>query len=168
MPKKASQRWNEYDCCIEMNQNGKYCARIQAHFKRHGWILPVYFLASTSEPAIRKLEQTVQFLQQNEERLWLCGVDRTGDPHVSAEMLCEAGLHLDRRAEFPQRTERLTVAPEQRVPAFLLEPVRRGLAQSIRSSRTLGRAVRVHRHTRRHTRQRASSAGQRNLTFRAR
>ncbi len=42
MPKKASQRWNEYDCCIGMNQNGKYCVRIQARFKRHGWVLPVY------------------------------------------------------------------------------------------------------------------------------
>jgi len=137
MPKRASQRRNEYRCCVEMSQNGKYCVRIRAHFRRHGWVLSVYFLASTLERAIRKLEQTVQFLQRHEDRLWFWGVDRSDDPNVSAEMLREAGLHLDRRAEFPRRTERLAVAPEQRVPAFLLEPVRRGLAESVASSRSM-------------------------------
>jgi hypothetical protein len=45
-------------------------------------------------------------------------------------MLREAGLHLDRRREFPRRTERLAVAPEQPVSAFLLKPVRRALEAS--------------------------------------
>jgi hypothetical protein len=131
MPRKANPRRNEYSCCVEMNQNGKYCVRIHARFKRHDWVLPVYFLASTLRHAIHKLEQTVRFLQQNEDRLWFWGVDRSDDPNVSAEMLQDAGLHLDRRAEFPRRNERLAVAPEQRVPAFLLEPVSRRLAQSV-------------------------------------
>src|SRR5712691_5008339 len=73
MPKKASARQNEYRCCVETNQNGKYCVRIHARFKRHDWELPVYFLASTLKHAIHKLEQTVQFLQQHEDRLWFWG-----------------------------------------------------------------------------------------------
>jgi len=131
MSKKASPRYNEYRCCVETNQNGKYCVRIRARFKRHDWVLPVYFMASSFKRAIRKLEHTVQFLQQNEDRLWFWGVDRSDDPNVSEEMLREVGLHLDRRTEFPRRTERLSVAPEQRVPPFLLKPVSRRLAESV-------------------------------------
>lgn len=128
--KKASRRQNEYRCCLETNQNGKYCVRIHARFKRHDWELPVYFLASTLRRAIHKLEQSVQFLQQHEDRLWFWGVDRSDDPNVSAEMLLDAGLRLDRRQEFPRRTEKLAVAPEERIPAFLLNPVRRRLVES--------------------------------------
>ena len=131
MPRKASHRRNEYRCSIELNQNDKYCVRIRAHFGRHAWVLPVYFMSSTFKHAICKLEQSVQFLQRQEERLWFWGMDRSDDPNISAEMLREAGLRPDRRGEFPQRSERLAVAPEQRVPAVLLAPVRRGLAQSV-------------------------------------
>jgi hypothetical protein len=135
MAKKAAQRqnaWhNEYRCCVEINQNDKYCVRIQARFKRRDWVLPVYFLASSFDRALRKLEQSVQYLQQQEDRLWFWGVDRTDDPNVSAEMLQEAGLRLDRRGEFPRHTERLAVAPDQRVPTVLLAPMRQRLANSV-------------------------------------
>jgi len=134
MPKKSNHR-NEYRCSIEMNQNGKYCVRISAHFARRGWVLPVYFLVSKFDRAVGKLEQALQFLQREEDRLWFWGVDRSDDPNVSAEMLSELGLHLDRRSEFPRRNEKLTVPPERQVPAFLLEPMRRSLAESIESSR---------------------------------
>jgi hypothetical protein len=134
MPRKSQHR-NEYRCCIEMNQNGKYCVRICAHFARRGWVLPVYFLVSKFDRAVPKLEQALQFLQREEDRLWFWGVDRTDDPNVSAEMLSESGLHLDRRGEFPRRNERLVVPPERQVPGFLLEPMRRSLAESIESSR---------------------------------
>jgi hypothetical protein len=129
--KAASVRQNEYRCCIETNQSDKYCVRVRVRFKRHDWVLRVYFLASTVDRAIRKMEQSVQFLQRNEDRLWFWGIDRSDDPNVSSEMLREAGLHLDRRTEFPRRTELLTVASEQRVPAILLEPVGRRLADSV-------------------------------------
>jgi hypothetical protein len=129
--KAANTRQNEYQCCIETNQSDKYCVRVQARFKRHDWVLRVYFLASTVDRAVRKMEQSVQFLQQNEDRLWFWGIDRSDDPNVSSEMLREAGLHLDRRTEFPRRAERLRVASEQPVPAVLLEPVRRRLADSV-------------------------------------
>lgn len=132
---RKSNHRNEYRCCIEMNQNDKYCVRIHANFTRRGWVLPVYFLASTFNRALRKLEEALQFLQKEEDRLWFWGVDRSDDPNVSAEMLRESGLNLDRRAEFPRRTERVVVAPEERVPGFVLAPMRRNLAESVQSAR---------------------------------
>jgi hypothetical protein len=126
---------NEYQCTIEVNQNGKYCVRIRASFARKAWVLPVYFLASTFDRAMRKLEQVLQFLQQKEERLWFWGVEYSDDPNFSGELVREAGLRLDRRAEFPRRSANVTLSPEKPVPAVLLAPVRRGLAHSIDSSR---------------------------------
>jgi hypothetical protein len=127
---------NEYRCGIEVNQSGKFCVRVRVRFPRHGWILPAYFLASTFPRAVRKLEQTLQFLQRNEDRLWFWGVDRSNDPNISDEMLREAGLRLDRRAEFPRHTQKLAVVPERPVPAPLLAPVRRALAGSLAAGRS--------------------------------
>ena len=131
MAKKLHARQNEYRCCIETNQSDKFCVRVQANFKQHDWVLRVFFLASTFDRAIGKLEESVAYLQRNEDRLWFWGVDRSDDPNISDEMLQEAGLRLDRRTEFPRRTEKLRLAPDQRVPAILLQPVRRRLMESI-------------------------------------
>jgi hypothetical protein len=141
MTKRASHRHNEYRCCIEMNQNGKYCMRIRVRFVRHSWELPVYFLASTFDRAIRRLEQAVQFLQREEDRLWFWGVDRSDDPNVSADMLREGGLNLDRRGDFPRHSERLMVAPEQPVSAFLLASLRRSLVESVVTHRQAAAAA---------------------------
>jgi hypothetical protein len=141
MTKKTPSRHNEYSCCVEINQNGKYCVRIRAHFARHGWDLPVYFLASTFDRAIRRLEQALQFLQREEDRLWFWGVDRSDDPNVSADMLRESGLNLDRRGDFPRRAEQLTLTPEQPVSPFQMAPLRRGLAQAIGSGRAAAAAA---------------------------
>ena len=122
---------NKYQCSIEVNQNGKYCVRIRAVFARKGWVLPVYFLTSSFDRAMRKLEETLQFLQQKEERLWFWGVENSDDPNFSGELVEEAGLRLDRRAEFPRRSANVALSPEKPVPAFMLAPVRRGLADSI-------------------------------------
>ena len=130
MPVKTNHR-NEYQCSIEVNQNGKYCVRVRAVFARKGWTLPVYFLASSFDRAMGKLEQALQFLQQQEERLRFWGIERSDDPNLSAEMIQEAGLRLDRRAQFPRRSENVVLSPERPVPAVLLAPVRRGLADSI-------------------------------------
>src|SRR5579864_4742600 len=135
MPVKANHR-NEYQCTIEVNQNGKYCVRVRAQFARKGWVLPVYFLTSSFDRAMRKLEQTLQFLQQKEERLWFWGVEHSDDPNFSEELVREVGLRLDRRAEFPRRSANVALTPEKPVPAVLLAPVRRGLAHSI----VIGRA----------------------------
>jgi hypothetical protein len=134
MPVRTNQR-NEYQCTIEINQNGKYCVRVRAIFTRKEWVLPVYFLASTFNNAMRKLEETLQYLQQQEDRLWFWGVERSDDPNFSAELVKDAGLRLDRRAEFPRRASNVVLSPEQRVPAVLMAPVRRGLADSIDTGR---------------------------------
>jgi hypothetical protein len=133
MTAKANR--NEYQCTIEVNQNGKYCVRVRATFTRKAWTLPVLFLASSFDGAMTKLEKTLQYLQQQEERLWFWGVDHTDDPNLSDELVREAGLGLDRRIEFPRRSANVVLSPEQRVPAVLLAPVRRGLAGSIETGR---------------------------------
>ena len=134
MPLKSNHR-NEYQCSIEVNQNGKYCVRVRAMYARKGWVLPVYFLASTFDHAMRKLEETLQFLQQKEARLRFWGVEHSDDPQFSGELIQEAGLNLDRRVEFPLRSANVALSPEKRVPAAMLAPVRRGLADSIDSGR---------------------------------
>jgi hypothetical protein len=134
MATKSNHR-NQYQCSIEVNQNGKYCVRIRAAFTQKGWTLPVYFLASTFDRAMLKLEASLQFLQQQEDRLWFWGVEHSDDPKVSGEMVKEVGLRLDRRSEFPRGATDVALSPNKRVPADLLAPVRRGLAVSVENGR---------------------------------
>jgi hypothetical protein len=86
---------------------------------------------------MKKLEESLDFLQRHEEKLWFWGVDRAEDMGFSAEFLREVGMKLDKRTEFPRKAANLTVAPERTVPAFVLGPIRRGLAESVESSRVL-------------------------------
>jgi len=132
---RASNVRNDYRCSIEKNQTGKYCVRLRVQYPRHAWTLGVFFLASSFDRAMKKLEESLHFLQRNEEKLWFWGVDRAEDLGFSAEFLKEAGLHLDRRGEFPRKAANLSVEPERDVPAFVLGPVRRGLAESVQSPR---------------------------------
>jgi len=122
---------NEYRCSIERNQSGKYCVRLRVYYPRHAWTLNVYFLGSSFDRAMKKIEESLDFLQRQEEKLWFWGVDRAEDMGFSAEFLKEAGLKLDRRTEFPKRATSVTLAPERDVPASVLGPMRRGLAESV-------------------------------------
>jgi hypothetical protein len=131
MPVRTPNVRNDYRCSIERNQSGKYCVRIQVFYPRHAWNLCVFFLASSFDRAMKKLEESLDFLQRQEEKLWFWGVDRAGDPGFSAEFLRDAGLKLDQRSEFPRRATNLSLTPERDVPAFVLGPVRRGLAELI-------------------------------------
>ena len=135
MPARTSAARNDYKCSIERNQAGKYCIRIQARYPRHAWTLGVFYLAGSFDRAMKKLEESLDFLQRHEEKLWFWGVDRAADMGFSAEFLREAGLKLDRRTEFPQKSAALSLAPEREVPAFVLGTVRRGLAESVSSGR---------------------------------
>ena len=137
MRARTSAVRNDYRCSMERNQNGKYCVRIQATYPRHAWVLSVFFLASSFDRAIKKVEEALDFLQRHEEKLWFWGVDRAEDMGFSAEFLREAGLRLDRRREFPRKATNLSLMPEREVPAFVLGPVRRGLAESIGQPRAL-------------------------------
>jgi hypothetical protein len=135
MAGRSSNVRNAYRCSIEKNQTGKYCIRVQVQYPRHAWKLSVYFLASSFDRAMKKLAESLKFLQRNEEKLWFWGVDRGEDMGFSTEFLKDAGLQIDRRNEFPRKAANLSVAPERDVPAFVLGPVRRGLAESVEFSR---------------------------------
>ncbi len=132
---RSSGLRNDYRCSIERNQAGKYCVRLRVQYPRHAWGLNVFFLASSFDRAMKKLQESLHFLQRHEEKLWFWGVDRAADVGFSAEFLREAGLQLDRRVEFPRKAANLSIEPERDVPAFALGPVRRGLAESIESGR---------------------------------
>jgi hypothetical protein len=135
LPPRNSQIRNDYRCSMEMNQTGKYCVRIRVQYRRHAWSLGVFFLASSFDRSMKKLEESLRFLQRNEEKLWFWGVDRAEDIAFSAEFLLEVGLQLDRRIEFPRKAANLSLEPERDVPAFVLGPVRRGLAESVEYGR---------------------------------
>lgn len=140
MPSRTPSARNDYRCSMERNQSGKYCVRIQVFYPRHAWTLSVFFLASSFDRAMKKFEQSLDFLQRHEEKLWFWGVDRAEDMGFSAEFLREAGLKLDHRTEFPRRATNLSLAPERQVPAFVLGPVRRGLAESVETPRAVSAA----------------------------
>lgn len=135
MAARLSPNRNRYQCAIEVNQNGKYCIRIRASYGRNGWVLSVYFLASTFSAGMKKLEKALQFLQRQEDKLWFWGVDRSDDPKLISEMLADAGLKRDRRGEFPRKTAAVEIPPDRPVPAFLIAPVRRGLATTVANTR---------------------------------
>jgi hypothetical protein len=137
MATRTSSIRNDYRCSIELNQTGKYCVRVQVHYPRHAWKLSVFFLAGSFDRAMKKLEEGLDFLQRQEEKLWFWGVDRAEDMGFSAEFLKEAGLKLDRRIEFPRKSTSVSLAPERQVPAFVLGPMRRGLAESVEVARSV-------------------------------
>src|SRR5260370_12489787 len=103
---------NDYRCSIDRNQSGKYCVRVQVHYPRHAWTLNTYFLASSFDRAMKKLEEALDFLQRQEEKLWFWGVDRAEDMGFSAEFLKEEGLRLYRRSEFPRKATSVSLSTE--------------------------------------------------------
>jgi len=150
MQTKNAASTNEYVCAIERNQNGKYNVRVRAAFgsgkrdaeRSHaGWTLPVYFLASSFNGAMKKLEESLQMLQKNEERLRFWGVERTDDPKLAGDLLQEFGLWLDRRRDFPRKVAELGIPRERPVPASMLAPVRRILADSVAQERPVDRTA---------------------------
>src|SRR6267142_670331 len=112
MATRTSSIRNDYRCSIELNQAGKYCVRVQVHYPRHAWKLSVFFLAASFDRAMKKLEEGLDFLQRQEEK-------------------------LDRRTEFPRKSTSVSLAPERQVPAFVLGPMRRGLAESVEVARSV-------------------------------
>jgi hypothetical protein len=107
------------------------------HYPRHAWTLGVFFLASSFDRSMKKLEEALDFMQRQEDKLWFWGVDRAEDMGFSAEFLKDAGLRLDRRMEFPRKATNVSLAPERQVPAFVLGPMRRGLAESVELTRSV-------------------------------
>lgn len=134
---RVNMRANQYLCTIERNQNGKYNVRVRAQFGGgpQSWVLPVYFLASSFGAAMKKLEESLQLLQKSEERLRFWAVERTDDPNLAGDLLQDFGLRLDRRRDFPRRTGEIAVPRERPVPAAMLAPLRRVLADAVAQER---------------------------------
>lgn len=158
MSAKSKTTGNQYRCALERNQNGKYNIRVRAifgadrdagdsdgsssdHSHLSGWTLPVYFLASSFNAAMKKLEESLQLLQKSEARLRFWGMERTDDPKLAGELLKELGLWLDRRREFPRKVAELDVARERPISASALAPVRRVLADSVAQERPAGQVL---------------------------
>ena len=144
---------NEYHCAIERTQNRKYNVRVRAVFgsgsrdaadppeARSGWTLPAYFLASSINGVMKKLEQSLQLLQKNEDRLRFWGVEHSDDPNLAGDLLQEFGLWLDRRREFPRKDAEFRVPRERTISAAVLASVRRVLADSVAQERPDDRAT---------------------------
>lgn len=148
MPKSSgSSAVNAYACAIEKTQNGKYNVRIKADFaqaiepKSGPWSLQLYFLASSFNAAMKKLEESLQALQKNEDKLRFWGVERTDDPTFTGDLLSEFGLWLDRRRDFPRKVAELTVTRERQVVSSQLAQLRRVLADSIGQERFVYQAA---------------------------
>ncbi|MGH9639685.1 MAG: hypothetical protein ACRD3Y_06455 [Bryobacteraceae bacterium] len=157
MPGKSGFRGNRYLCALERNQNGKYNVRVRAFFgsggqaadghgqasseSKGGWSLPVYFLASSFNAAMKKLDESLQQLQKNEARLRFWGLERTDDPNVAGELLQDFGLWIDRRRDFPRKAAEIAAAYERPVTASALASIRRVLADSLAQERPAGRAA---------------------------
>ena len=123
-----SVRKNSYRCAVEATQAGKYCVRVQAFYGRSRWTLPVYFLASTSATAVRRLAESIEALHRAEERLRFWAVEHSDDPELITELLVEIGLALDRRNVFPATAATISAAPDRAVPALALARLKRELA----------------------------------------
>jgi hypothetical protein len=147
MSRSAASAVNEYSCAIEKTQNGKYNVRVRAAFAgaapvgTTSWMLRTYFLASSFNAAMKKLEQALQVLQKNEEKLRFWGVERTDDPNFAGDLLQEFGLWLDRRHDFPRKIAELSVNRQRQVSASMLAQVRRTLADSIGQERFVYQAA---------------------------
>lgn len=136
--KRTSMHANQYCCTIEKNQNGKYNVRVRARFGNggpHGWTLPVYFMASSFNAAMKKLEESLQLLQKHEHKLRFWGVERSDDPNMAGDLLQEFGLWLDRRRDFPRKVGEVGVLRDRPVPAAMLAPLRRVLADAVAQER---------------------------------
>ena len=137
---------NEYSCGIEKTQNGKYNVRVRAAFASPAaapWTLRLYFLASSFNAAMKKLEEALQLLQKNEEKLRFWAVERTDDPNFAGDLLREFGLWLDRRHDFPRKIAELSILVERQVPASQLAQVRRTLKTRLDRNASYIRPLRV-------------------------
>lgn len=128
---KGLSLMNKYVCAIETNQNGKYNLRIRVIFGKDEWTLPVYSLASTFNGAMKKLEESLQFLQKNEEKLRFWGLERSDDPNFAGDLLSQTGMMIDRRKDLPRKSAELALPSERPVTAAMIGTIRRTLADSV-------------------------------------
>lgn len=136
----ATDTRNRYRTSAEVNQAGKYEVRLEARYARRG-VLRVFFLASTPARVLSHLQNVLRFLQQREEELWLWG-SSGGERNLRFEQLLrEANLQADHRAELPRgavevsarsgkSVRTLPPAVKRRLTAQLASPAKRDGARA--------------------------------------
>jgi hypothetical protein len=92
---------------------------------------------------MKKLAQSLQMLQKNEDRLRFWAVERTDDPNVAGDLLREFGLSVDRRRDLPRKIAEFRVPRERAISIAALVPVRRILADSIAERRPIYRTEKL-------------------------
>jgi len=135
MATRTSSVRNDYRCSIERNQSGKYCVRLQVHYPRHAWNLSVFFLAGSFDRAMKRLEEALDFLQRQEEKrgsgVWTA-------PKTWAFRPSSSRMRVEARPPFriSKKGHQRIAGPGAPVPAFVLGPMRRGLAESVEVARS--------------------------------
>ena len=130
---------NVYQCAIATNRGGKFEVRVRAEFGGGAWVLPAFYLASTLDGALKKLEEALRAMHRGEEHLRFWSVERSDDPKFTDELLGGLGLSLDRRKEFPRVSARLEAVAEKPISTATLRKVRKELASPAASGRAAGR-----------------------------
>lgn len=122
---------NTYRVGVEPNQVGKYEVRLEARYGESGWSLRVYFLASTPERLLGRLQSVLRFLQRQEEELWMWGSNPSDRSLLFEELLRSAGLELDRRKESPRAAVVLTARPGEAFRPLQLAELKRKLGERL-------------------------------------
>jgi len=74
MATRTSSIRNDYRCSIELNQAGKYCVRVSGALPRPRLEAQRFFFSPRPfDRAMKKLEEGLDFLQRQEEKLWFWG-----------------------------------------------------------------------------------------------
>lgn len=118
---------NTYRISVEPNQAGKHEVRLEARFGESAWSLRVYFLSSTPERLLARLQNVLRYLQRHEEELWMWGSNASDRSLLFDELLREAGLELDRRKDFPRSAVVLAARPGEAFRPLQLAELKRKL-----------------------------------------
>lgn len=140
---------NTYRISVEPNQAGKHEARLEARFGESAWTLRVYFLASTPERLLARLQTALRYLQRQEEELWMWGSNPSDRSLLFKELLREAGLELDRRRDFPRSAVVVAARPGEAFRPLQLAELKRKLSERllVAETRVAARPLEALRHS---------------------
>ncbi|MFQ5776932.1 MAG: hypothetical protein ACE5IP_02875 [Terriglobia bacterium] len=118
---------NTFRINAEVNRAGRYELRVEARYAGTGWCLRVFFVASTPERLLSRLQSALRYLQRREEELWLWGSNASDRSLLFEELMHGAGVELDRRSEFPRAGVVLRARPGAAFRPLQLAEVKRKL-----------------------------------------
>lgn len=111
----------------DVNRAGRYEFRLEARYAETGWCLRVFFVASTPERLVTRLQSALRYLQRQEEELWLWGSNASDRSLLFDELMRGAGVELDRRREFPRGGVVIQARPGEAFRPLQLAEVKRKL-----------------------------------------